>query len=139
MANRKSNQSVVDPRLIKMLESRSRGSRTYFVGTLMGISVGAIVCISGFVLCILGLSGTIEWIFEAADFKSRISNASPGVFFALLGAIILWRYKPKVTDRLRMGPDTLSSSQSFDNGSREPRIDVESCRSFLDIRHDMTE
>ena len=69
------------------------------IGTIIGIIFGGLICISGVVITILGFSGSIEWIFEATNLKSRLTNASPGVFFALLGMIILWRYKPEYYEK----------------------------------------
>lgn len=88
--------------LANLLLERSRGSRVYLVGTIMGIVVGSMFCVAGFVLAVLGLNGSIEWVFEASSIKSRMSNASPGAIFALMGMIVLWRYKPKVKDHLKM-------------------------------------
>ena len=68
----------------------------YLIGTIMGISVGTGFCITGFVLAILGLAGRIEWILETSSLKSRLTNASPGAMFAVMGMIILCWYKPKV-------------------------------------------
>mgnify|MGYP000683950632 CR=1 FL=1 len=84
---------------------REQGSlKTYFWGTIIGIIVGAVFCIAGFIITIMGLTGSIEWIFQAGDFTSKLANAGPGVFFALLGMFILWRYKPKQKEKLTIGP-----------------------------------
>jgi hypothetical protein len=65
----------------------------------MGILFGGILCFSGFIIALLGLSGSIEWIIEATNIKSCLINANPGVFFGFLGTIVLWRYKPTGHDR----------------------------------------
>lgn len=67
---------------------------TYFWGTIIGILVGAVFALAGFVLVLLGVSGAIDWLVEMDDFKAKMINAGPGVVFAVLGTIILWRYKP---------------------------------------------
>jgi hypothetical protein len=95
---------------------RTNDDGSYLIGTVMGISVGAIFCLSGFVIVILGFTGSIEWIVKGANFSSKITNAGPGVFFALLGAIILWRYKPR-TFTHQMRDDRLG--RSWDIGIRE--------------------
>jgi hypothetical protein len=38
-----------------------RTSKVYFVGTMVGLSLGGLLVIAGFVLSILGISGSIEW------------------------------------------------------------------------------
>jgi hypothetical protein len=70
---------------------------TYRVGIIMGISVGALFLVAGFILCLLGLSGTIEWLVKGGGFTSRLTNASPGALFAVVGLIVVIRYKPKIT------------------------------------------
>jgi len=97
-------QNINDKTLKILLEiAKDRTVQSaYFWGTLIGIIVGALFCLSGLIITILGLSGSIEWVFEAVDVKSRLTNAGPGVFFALLGMLILWRYRPKVVDSLAL-------------------------------------
>jgi hypothetical protein len=51
----------------------------------------------------MGLSGNISWIVQAAGFSSKLQNAGPGVFFALLGMAILLKYKPKIDKLERSG------------------------------------
>ena len=47
---------------------------------------GGIGClIAGFVLTILGFTGSIEWIVEASGFTSRLVNASPGIVLMIIG------------------------------------------------------
>ena len=79
-------------------------SRTYFWGTIIGIIVGAVFCIAGFIITVMGLTGSIEWLLQVGNFTSKLANAGPGVFFALVGMLILWRYKPKGKERIRIGP-----------------------------------
>ena len=94
--------------LAEVAKARS-GERTYFWGTMLGIAAGAIFCLSGFVMTVLGLAGSIDWIVEVGAFQSRLANAGPGAFFALLGMIILWRYKPRIKETLELQGDKLSS------------------------------
>lgn len=70
---------------------------TYRIGIIMGISVGALFLVAGFVLCLLGLTGTIEWLIQGGSFTSRLTNASPGALFAVVGLVVIVRYKPKTT------------------------------------------
>jgi uncharacterized BrkB/YihY/UPF0761 family membrane protein len=76
---------------------------TYFIGTVSGIIIGVILIISGLLLLVLGLSGSIDWIFETHSIKSRLTNASPGVFFALLGVFVLYWYRPRIEIRKEIG------------------------------------
>lgn len=73
-------------------------AKTYRYAILLGISIGAVFCAAGFVLALLGLAGTIEFFVEAVGIKARLANASPGAFFALLGMVLIWRFKPKMDD-----------------------------------------
>lgn len=73
----------------------SNEDRLSFIGRLVGIVVGGIMCLGGVVLAVLGLSGSIEWLFEGGGLTSRLTNASPGVVFAALGTVILALYRPR--------------------------------------------
>ena len=84
---------------VQAVKMRSKQHKTYLIGTIMGISVGALFSIAGFIITILGFTGSIEWFVEADHIKSKLANASPGVFFAFLGMIILWIYKPKTKSK----------------------------------------
>jgi hypothetical protein len=71
-------------------------TRAFSRHILIGQVVAAFFLLCGFVMSILGLTGSVEWVLDVGGAKSRLVNASPGVFFALVGAVILWRYKPKM-------------------------------------------
>lgn len=94
----------LDPMAI-LLRERSKGSEVYRQGTLVGIAIGGLFLIGGVVSLLLGVTGTIEWIVTGGGIESRLSNAAPGAFISLLGAIILWRYKPIVHDDLDIKSD----------------------------------
>ena len=83
-------------------ETVQHGATTYRIGIVMGISVGTLFCVAGFVLMILGMTGTIEWVIKAANLNGRLLNASPGVVLALMGMIIVWRYKPIIKDEFNV-------------------------------------
>ena len=99
-------------KLIQLAKFRSI-SRAYFWGTILGISIGAFFSIAGFVITILGFNGSVEWFVKAPGFTTKLINASPGVFFALLGMLILWRYKPRGRDKLKIGKFTSETEQFF--------------------------
>jgi hypothetical protein len=73
----------------------SRASRTYQTGVLFGLILGAALIFTGVGLCIAGISGSIEWVVSGKGFGSKLANASPGVFFAVMGFLIVIWYKPK--------------------------------------------
>ena len=73
----------------------SRGSRTYQLGVLFGLVIGAVLLLVGVALCIAGISGSIDWVVSGKGWGSKLMNASPGVFFSLLGFLIIIWYKPK--------------------------------------------
>jgi hypothetical protein len=80
----------------------SQDSRTYHKGVIIGLTVGGVVFIAGFILCILGLAGTVEILLEGGGLKARLVNGSPGVAFAFLGMIVMWKFKPKITQNTKV-------------------------------------
>jgi hypothetical protein len=71
---------------------------------IISVVTGSLLCLAGLVLVLLGLTGSIEWVLQAGSLTSRIGNASPGVFFTLVGYMIL---------RLnRNSPSQLTGTQS---------------------------
>lgn len=108
MPPRRKRHKDLDPELVSAFVKASKLKdlrKTIYLGTLLGVVIGGILCLCGFVLCLLGLTGTVGWLVETRSFSSRLSNASPGAFFAFLGMIILWRYKPTVRERTEFTPD----------------------------------
>jgi hypothetical protein len=103
--NRKKTQKTA-PSLLAYtdLATNLSGNRTYFVAIILGISVGTTFCIAGFVLALLGTSGSIELVVKAVDLEARLINASPGIALAFMGVIIVWRYKPNVSEEVRLQP-----------------------------------
>lgn len=70
--------------------------RVYIFSIVLGMVFGVILCSVGLVLIFLGFDGEIEWLFETTGFKSKLGNASPGIFVCLLGFLLLWKFKPKI-------------------------------------------
>jgi hypothetical protein len=98
-----------------VLESVDYKSQTYRIGLLAGQAVGMIMLLAGVVLSTLGISGNIEWVVEAAGVTSKLTNAGPGLVVAILGVVVLWRYKPHVShettfDRQSVAPSSLRIS-----------------------------
>jgi hypothetical protein len=124
MVKRKNQKLKITPNneFLKVLNRLNpKESKAYMVGTISGIIVGALFCLSGFFITIMGLTGSIEWILEAQNLKSKLTNASPGVFFAFLGMIIIWRYKPNVTDDIEITPSRFSRRLTFKSESESNR------------------
>ena len=90
-----------EPNISSTLAENIRyGAKTYRIGLILGQCFAGIAFLGGFVLALFGLSGHIEWIVQAGGLKSRLANASPGAVFAVIGFLVMWRYKPNITDKL---------------------------------------
>ena len=61
----------------------------------LGTAAGALFCVAGLVVCILGVNGNIDWVVQSGGFSSNLKNAGPGVVFAVIGGFMLWRYRPR--------------------------------------------
>ena len=85
--------------LIEYLQHRAQ---TYRIGVVLGIIIGGIVCLTGFILSIGGLSGQVKWFITAPGFSSRLENATPGIIAFVAGIFLVWRYKPKIRDDLHL-------------------------------------
>lgn len=86
--------------LVQYLQHRAQ---TYRIGVVLGIIIGGVLCLSGFVLSISGLAGHVQWLITAPGFSSRLENATPGIIAFVAGMFLVWRYKPKIRDDLRLG------------------------------------
>lgn len=65
--------------------------------TVFAIIIGGYFLIgTGVLVMILGLSGNIEWVMEAAGFSSRLVNASPGIVMIVAGVYLVSRGKMDV-------------------------------------------
>src|SRR5881394_107971 len=109
-----------------VLESAGYKSRTYRIAVLIGQSIGGLALLGGIILSLLGISGSIEWLVEAGGVTSKLTNASPGIVIAIIGAAILWRYKPHVShettfDRQNVSPSSLSVFGSSDVSTHRVR------------------
>lgn len=80
------------------MDQKATPQKTYHINLLIGMIVGATLCIAGLIFTILGLSGSIEWVYESGGTVSRLTNASPGIFFGLLGFLLVWRFKPRIKE-----------------------------------------
>ena len=52
--------------------------------------VGVGIIIWGIVFIYRGIAGKINFIMQGAGVKVKLLNASPGAFFSLIGALIMW-------------------------------------------------
>jgi hypothetical protein len=93
-----------------VLESAGYKSQTYRIGLWTGQGIGGLVLLGGIILSLLGISGSIEWLIEAGGITSKLTNASPGIAIAIIGAAILWRYKPHVSHETTFDLQNVSPS-----------------------------
>lgn len=107
-----------------LAKHRSQGGSAYLIGTIAGIVVGALFVIAGFILALLGISGSINLVVEAKDITTRLTNASPGVIFAVLGMVVLWRYKPRTNETVRV--DSESFTQTTTMFKDDPSVELPS-------------
>ena len=99
MTKKSEHSPDVPPELSSAVVSALGNNQKYhFILILTGILVGASFCLAGLVLALLGASGTIDWIISGPKLTSRLTNATPGVLFAILGAAIVWRFRPQMQD-----------------------------------------
>ena|ERR1700688_4288640 len=94
----------------------------YFVGTVIGLVVGTILCLGGLAIVIMGFTGSITWLVQGAGLSSKLYNASPGVMFAAFGLVVLWRFKPRIEERKKSsstGTD-LSTIYLMDTTQKNP-------------------
>jgi len=72
----------------------------YFV-VLLSLLGGMGCLIASVILTLLGFSGGIEWFVEAADFTSRLTNASPGIVLMAVGFWLTLKSRLKVKVKKR--------------------------------------
>lgn len=80
--------------------------------TVFAIIIGGYFLIGvGVLVMILGFSGDIEWVMEAAGFTSRLANASPGIVMIIAGAFLVsrGRINVKATKREDSNKDEIDS------------------------------
>ena len=74
--------------------------------TVFAIIIGGyVLIITGFVVLLLGLSGNIEWVMEAAGFTSRLVNASPGIIMIVAGTYLVSKGKIDVNAKKNQDSD----------------------------------
>jgi hypothetical protein len=97
-ANKKQNTAGLPAKRVNELGQilDSPGVRTYQRTVIFGQIVGAVLILVGVAVSIAGVSGSIDWIVNGVGWGSKLTNASPGVFFSLLGFLIFMRSKPKI-------------------------------------------
>jgi hypothetical protein len=87
--------------------------RNEFIYALAGLVVGVLCILGGFILVILGVSGSIEWVVKGGTFESQLKNAGPGALLCILGFLLVGvtRY------RLRVGE--LAATPQPDRGDQK--------------------
>lgn len=67
--------------------------------SVIGIVLGFVMVVGGFVLLLLGFAGEMEVMMEADGFTAKLTNASPGIVLALFGMWVFVMYKPKAESK----------------------------------------
>lgn len=70
---------------------------TYRFGIAAGISAGAIALLGGIALCMIGITGATEFVFQSSGSTIRIVTGTVGIIIAALGVMTLRHFKPKIT------------------------------------------
>ncbi len=67
-----------------------RASRYQFIYSILGLVVGVLCVIGGVILFVHGVVGSTSWTTRVLGASSQLSDASPGVIFAVLGLFVIW-------------------------------------------------
>lgn len=135
MSNRRLDGAPEVERFLRALETHPAMIRTYREGSWFGMVVGALLLLGGFVMTVMGLSGTSEWIIESMSLRARLVNASPGAVFAIIGMVLMFRYKPKVKTDIEIkinesqakdesGTNTKETTVRYQSSASSPLIDT---------------
>jgi len=89
-------------KITKLLESHPPIIRTFREGNLLGMFIGGLTLIGGFICSLLGLTGSVEWIFNTESISIKLLNASPGALFSTIGFIIMLKYKPRIRQEIEI-------------------------------------
>jgi hypothetical protein len=63
---------------------------------MIGSVSGAFTIVIGVLFVILGLTGSIEFVFSGMGFNSKLAKASPGVVFVIAGMLLILMTRPKI-------------------------------------------
>lgn len=125
--------STIEKSVIQGIQNNNK--QNVHPGTIIGIVIGGLFCILGFILGCLGFSGAVEWVLSTGSLHSKISNASPGVLLCLMGMIILWRYRPRYRHEITIHPIEIKvSSEKGTAEIRGPKIESRSASSPISSR-----
>ena len=61
-----------------------------FMFSLVGLALGFLCIIAGFILVYLGVSGKIDWSIKLISASSSLSKASPGVVLIIIGFLTIY-------------------------------------------------
>jgi len=88
--------------IVKLLESHPPIIRTFREGNFFGMFIGGLTLLGGFISSLLGLAGSVEWIFNAETISMKLLNASPSALFSVIGFIIMLKYKPRIKSEIEI-------------------------------------
>ena len=55
-----------------------------------GLFCGLLCIFGGIVLFILGVTGSVEWLFNLFGLESKVINAAPGIILFIIGLFVIW-------------------------------------------------
>ena len=69
--------------------------------SILGMALGAVCIVGGFVLFIHGIKGSSNWVVKILGLESNISDAAPGAILFLVGllTVVVTRYAATVRDK----------------------------------------
>jgi hypothetical protein len=79
-----------------------------FVYSLAGLGLGLVCIVGGFILFIMGISGSINWVVKAEGFSSQLVNAAPGAVLFVVGVLVAWLTRFDVLGSRRGKPPSKS-------------------------------
>ncbi|NKC19012.1 hypothetical protein CWC29_009145 [Pseudoalteromonas sp. S4498] len=88
--------------------------QNFFYSTVIKLIIAGLMCIGGFVLLILGVTGSVEIVVNAVDIQGKLVNASPGIVFVFLGMLIIIKTHHKSHQIVKL--DSEGTIREFDGG-----------------------
>jgi len=79
----------------------TKATQYQFWYSTLGLVLGALCVVLGVVLFFHGIAGTTSWTMNVLGAKSQLSDAAPGVAFAVLGLFVIWATRFNVESKTR--------------------------------------
>ncbi len=78
------------PPSLKDPNTYQRFARFHFIYSVLGLALGLACVLSGVVLCLHGVVGSVSWTAKFFNAESNLSDAAPGVVLFIVGLFIVW-------------------------------------------------